>query len=174
MAEYTSFDPHVEVLGRVLLSWLHGTEGEIAGALAAHGIEDVQPDRWYPLQDALDALKEFGQSANLVSMGQHIIEHAIFPEDQMTDLVTALTAIDQAYHMNHRNGEIGSYRAEVIGDQHITIVAENPYPSDFDYGLIWAIATRFLPPRSDLVLELDLSAPTRQQGADSCTYHITW
>jgi hypothetical protein len=142
--------------------------------LEAHGIADVDPDEWYPLQTALTALREFSQMANLVSMGQRIIDNAKFPLDQMTSIARALELIDQAYHMNHRNGEIGYYRAEAVGDRHIVIVAENPYPSDFDYGLLWAIATRFQPADADVVVELDLDQPTRREGADSCTYHITW
>lgn len=174
MAEYVSFDPNVEVLGRVLFSWIEGTGGDIIPALEAHGIVDVDPDSWYPLQTALAALKTFSQSTNLVNMGKKIIDNAKFPLEQMTSIERAIELIDQAYHMNHRHGEIGHYRAETAGERHIVMVAENPYPSDFDYGLLWSIATRFMPEDADVVVELDLNKPTRLEGANSCTYHITW
>ena len=55
------------------------------------------------------------------------------------------------------------------------MVCENPYPSDFDYGIIYRIVQKFRGPDSDeLLVMLDDSKPTRKNGADSCTYLIRW
>jgi hypothetical protein len=52
---------------------------------------------------------------------------------------------------------------------------KNPYPSEFDRGIITAMARKFKPRESLLVsVELDNAKPSRMKGADSCTYKIKW
>ena len=63
---------------------------------------------------------------------------------------------------------IGSYGTSDSGPRKITAVCENPYPCDFDRGLLSAVATRF--ERAARVTHDD-AAPCRKTGANSCTYH---
>jgi hypothetical protein len=55
------------------------------------------------------------------------------------------------------------------------MACKNPYPSEFDRGIITTMLRRFKPTlstRYDVVR--DPSKPTRLEGADSCTYRIIW
>jgi hypothetical protein len=173
MAEFIAFDLNVEVLGQSLFSLVEGTQGRILGPLAKYGISELKPDEWYPQQTILDAMKDLSHMSDMVSMGMNVIQHALFPP-HIDSVESALASIDVAYHMNHRNGEIGSYGVEVIGPRHVRMVVKTPYSSDFDYGLIYGVARRFQPPDSHLTVKVDLTQPTRQKGADSCTYDVTW
>jgi hypothetical protein len=173
MAQYMAFEPEVEVSGAVLLSLITGTQERIVPILVQHGITGVQAGGWYPKQAMLDALREFGQMADLVSIGMRIPDLAQWPPEIQT-IWDAFEALDTAYHMNHRGGRIGHYRVEKTGEQALTVVVENPYPCDFDYGLMYGLARRYLSPGVNLRVGHDDSAPCRKKGAESCRYVVTW
>ena len=86
----------------------------------------------------------------------------------------ALLMLDDAYHMNHRGGDIGHYHATVIGSRQIDIVAETPFPCDLDYGIVLGLARRFNPQKGNLMVFHDLRTPCRKKGAQSCKYHVSW
>lgn len=175
MAEFVSFEPDVEVQGGVLAAWIAGTQGKIMPYLDKHGITEVSPTGWYKLQAALDALHEFSRMSSLFNAGLLIPEHAVFPPGIET-LHDVLAALNVAYHMNHRNGEIGTYKLTVIDDHHLQMVAENPYPCEFDVGLLAYLARHFPVNGTDAEVTIihDPDAPCRKNGAHSCTFHLTW
>ena len=170
--EYRPFDPKAQVLGRNIKALIAGTGNKIVDALRKHGISNIQDDQWYSQQAVLSALQEFGETANLVAVGTQVIEYTAFPPE-VDSVEKALTSIDMAYKMNHRNGDIGYYRETVQGPRHVVMECKNPYPCDFDYGLIFGIARRFLPEDGDLIVE-HAQGECRKDGADTCVYHVTW
>jgi hypothetical protein len=51
----------------------------------------------------------------------------------------------------------------------------NPYPCHYDRGILTTIARKFMPPNATSIeVQLDRSKPSRQEGADSSFYVITW
>ena len=50
----------------------------------------------------------------------------------------------------------------------------NPYPCDFDQGLIDAMVRRFAPAGSVPKVTHDASKPCRNKQGDSCTFLISW
>lgn len=149
----------------------------------------LQIDRsaWYPLDRWLAAYSAIAKEVGLNSLytiGKKIPENAAFPP-HISDIYTALAAIDVAYHMNHRKagvlmfnpetGEmiegIGHYTYRPEGDQRAVLVCENPYPCEFDRGIISAMATRFEPGSKTVH---DNEAPCRKKGGESCSYIVWW
>lgn len=148
----------------------------------------IDMNGWYSQADWLKAFeniaKEIGDNT-LFSIGLAIPRNAKFP-DWVKTIEDAIRSIDFAYHMNHRkNGKelfdpsngaitegIGHYGFEKIAQKNI-IVSEckNPYPCKFDQGIITAMAKRFEPMAN---VAHDDSKPCRKNGADSCTYIVTW
>jgi hypothetical protein len=177
MAQFIAFAPDVEVNGTTVLSIMAGMGESARPILAAHGFEDVQLDQWYSQQAWLDTFKEIAQlptkMCDLVSIGMEIPQNAIFPPG-IDSIESALMSIDVAYHMNHRGGEIGNYHASVVSDHQVDLVCRNPYPCDFDYGIIYGMSRRFCPKNMHAWVYHDNEAPCRQKGADSCTYHVIW
>jgi hypothetical protein len=84
MEKYTAFDPKTEVIGYTMTSFLDCvTHTEVVPIVRAHGIETIDPDRWYPQQLWLDILTDIvhqpNAMENLVAVGMKLAEKIIFP-----------------------------------------------------------------------------------------------
>jgi hypothetical protein len=179
MAQFKAFDPNVEVNGQTVLSIVAGMGAFKTAALQIlekNGIKDPQPNKWYKQQAWLDSFKEIAErigASTLYNIGMKIPDNADFPPE-IDNIEKALSAIDVAYHMNHRGGDIGYYKYIKTGEKEAKVECKNPYPSDFDRGIVEAMAKRFRPPGSIVYVKTDPNAPTRLKGAESCTYIVTW
>lgn len=183
MAQFRAFAPNVEVNGETVLSIINAFPDYLKDfayeILEDHGIKDPKPGEWYKQQAWLDSFntisQKFGENT-LFEIGKVIPENAQFPPDINT-LEKGLSAIDVAYHMNHRNGDIGYYKLISFDGTSNKAVMEckNPYPCDFDRGIITTMARKFRPENSKIP-EVN-SAPnkaSRKNGDDSSTYIIVW
>jgi len=180
MAQFKAFAPGVEVNGETVLSVVAGVPGSESMArqiLASCGIVDPQPGKWYPQQAWLDAFKKLAEEVGprtLQNIGKAVPENAQWPP-QVTSIETALPSIDMAYHMNHRGGDIGTYGYQKAGARGAKMVCRNPYPCEFDRGIIMSVAKRFKPADAAAVnTSHDDTQPCRSKGADSCTYIVEW
>jgi len=179
MTQFKAYSPEVEVNGQTVLSIVDGMGSFTMSAnmiLSQNGIKDPKPGMWYLQQNWLNAFKEISEKLGpktLLQIGKKIPEHADFPP-QIDDIDKALAAIDVAYHMNHRNGEIGHYEYSKTGANSAKIVCNNPYPCDFDRGIILAMAQRFAPQDAHIRVEHEDGQSCRKDGSESCTYLITW
>lgn len=180
MAQFKAMADGVEVNGETVLAIVDGMgrfNRRAAQVLASHGIEDPQPGQWYSQQRWLDAFQFIAEEAGpatLFRIGLKIPEHARFPPE-IDSVEKALRSIDVAYHMNHRGGEIGCYRFEPIGENSARMICENPYPCDFDCGIIEGIARKYASGRpSDVFVRHDDSGCCRKQGDDRCVYEVSW
>ena len=62
-----------------------------------------------------------------------------------------------------------------IGDKSAKFTCTNPYPDDFDKGLITAMARKFKPVTSAIVnVTSDTNQPARSKGADSTIFLVNW
>ena len=181
MPQFEAIDPAVEVHVKAIVSIVNavdiGQETRLK-ILKKHGIDPFIGE-WYPQQKYLDAFKEISENIGdrtLFMIGKSIPEYAEFPP-HIDNLEKALASIDVAYNMNHRGGRIGRYQlVEFLEeDRTAVIVCDNPYPSEFDRGIITTMLRRFRPEdsiKSEVIR--DLSKESRVDGHESCTYNITW
>ena len=179
MAQFRAFSGGVQVNGQTVLSLVKGM-GAFAKTgtdiLAQHGIKAPEPMGWYPQQAWLDAFQEISKSIGsrtLKQIGQSIPNSAKFPPG-IDSVEKALTSIDVAYHMNHRGGEIGRYKFTKTGGTKGVMECHNPYPCDFDCGIIEAVVRRFMPAGAKPSVVHDASKPCRAKQGDACTYSISW
>ena len=167
------------VNGQTVLSVVNGMgvfKSSGSRILDKHGLPNPVPTGWYPQQAWLDAFKEIAQSIGaktLHQIGLSIPRNAKFPPG-LDSLEKALSSIDVAYHLNHRGGEIGHYQYTKSGPTQAVIVCRNPYPCEFDRGLIEAMVSKFKPAGTFPRVEHDASKPCRAKQGDSCTYKISW
>jgi len=179
MAQFKAFAPGVEVNGETVLSVVDGMgpyKDMGLKILAENGINDPKPGQWYPQQAWLDAFKTIADKMGpntMLAIGKTIPENAQWPP-QVDTIEKALGSVDMAYHMNHRGGEIGSYRFESTGAKTGKMTCTNPYPSDFDLGIIYSVARKFAPKGAFPTVKLDETLPTRKTGGETCTYLIGW
>jgi hypothetical protein len=176
MAEFISFDPGVEVLGRVVLSTFAAPDEQTEPVLGEYGLREADPESWYPLQALLDVLQELAERGhfNMISIGMTIPDVAKFPT-KIDTVEDALVMLGEAYQMNHRGGAIGEYVFKKTGEQTGEMLCRNPYPSDFDYGLIYRLIQKYRPDDSaKFRVARDDSLSNRTNGGDACIYHISW
>jgi len=179
MAQFKAKSPVVQVNGETVLSIVDGMGAFKSMAitiLSDCGIKNPTPGQWYPQQAWLDAFKIISDKigkATLTKIGNKIPENAKFPPT-IDNIEKALSSIDIAYHMNHKGGEIGHYNYHKVSDKSAKLVCDNPYPCEFDRGIIEAMAKKFRPPTSLPRILHDDKAPCRKDGAESCTYHVEW
>ncbi len=177
MAQFVAFDPKVEVLGQSMLGIFTVMGEAVKPLLVKHGLTDIKPEGWYPIQPYLDVYRDIFLNRqgkiNLVNVGMKVPENAVFPPE-IDSIDKAMLVLDEAYHLNHRGGEIGHYHAKVVNSRRIDIIAETPFPCDLDIGIVRGLAYRFRPPKSDLAVYHDLDSPCRKNGSDRCIYHVTW
>lgn len=185
MSEFISFTPGVEVRGEVMAAFIGAFPENVLTTgtriLEKHGITAPKDGEFYPLQSFLDAMKEISDvftSQMLGRIGEKIALHAVLPPG-IQELLQCLSAVDIAYHMNHRGGDIGSYQFSVLGKQdgleRAVMVCPNPYPCSFDRGVIEGFAKRFKTQDTyEVVVRHDDSQPCRRKGDKSCTYIISW
>jgi hypothetical protein len=196
---YEQCEPGIEVNGESLGATVDAFKqypAVVSKYLVKHGLvkttngkpDNVDRSAWYPLDKWLAAYHEIAREIGLNSLytiGKKIPENATFPA-HLSDIRAGLRSLDIAYHLNHRkNGVmmfdaatgvmlegIGHYQVELVGEERkATIVCEEPYPCEFDRGLITALANRFEPMAKTIH---DNSAPCRKKGANTCTYLVSW
>lgn len=183
MAEYISFQKDVKVNGTSVMSVINSLktgQDYREKVLAKYGIKNPLPTSWHLVDDYLKAFKEMANELGghtVFSIGKAVPENAIFPPE-IDSLQKALASIDVAYKMNHdRPTGIGYYKLVEFDDKKRTAVLEcyNPYPSEFDRGIITTIVRKFKPKdsfKSDVLL--DLTKESRLKGGDRCFFNIYW
>jgi len=177
MTQFQAVTPDIEVNGQTVIAFIAGMEHYQHRALEIlerNGIANPRPGEWYSQQAWLNAFKTIAEEVGpytLYCIGTKIPEHAQFP-DGIDSLESALRSIDIAYHLNHRGGEIGSYQFHHSPDGTMHFFCDNPYPCEFDRGIIEGMARRFEPPGRHINVRHDDSAPCRNRGDDSCRYRI--
>jgi hypothetical protein len=173
--EYIAIDKKAEVNGATILSTIQGSAAKdyTKQQLQKVGLpSDIDPNSWYPQQKWLDVLKiihdNFGP-LNLKMIGRKIPETANFPP-QINTIEAGLESIGAAYQMNHRGGEIGTYRYVKTGPREGYVEANNPFPCDFDLGIVDGMAKRFAPTAT----VTHMMDGCRKNGSNFCRYKVKW
>ena len=177
MTQFQSYEENVEVSGEAVLAFVNGMGGlknKALEILLENGITNLEKGNWYSQQAWLNAFKKIADDVGpftLYCIGARIPVDAQFPPD-IISLETAFSSINTAYYMNHRGGKIGNYTFQKFQDGSFHFICDNPYPCEFDRGIIESIGRRFIPEGRYLTCKHDDSAPCRNKGDGSCTYHV--
>lgn len=197
--QFRAFEPGIEVNGQTVWSIVDGFINKASpsrllvdegiGQLGVDGVVLLDKAGWYPQDAWLRAFEKISETLGdhmLFNIGKRIPENAVFPP-WVVDIDSALKSIDVAYHLNHRKGGrvmfdlqqgallegIGHYgyaRPEAHG-RLIVSECRNPYPCEFDRGILTAMARRFEPLAT--VTHVDAHG-CRKAGKEACTYHVKW
>lgn len=179
MSKYTSFDPNAEIIGQNLMAFINCVQHEsIAPILDKHNLANIEAENWYPLQAWLDVLSDISEQGSamfdFVSIGMAISESAVLPPevDQLPFEVFIL-GLNDAYQMQHRNGDVGSIEVEKVEDRHVKITVQVPYPDDLEYGAAYGFARRFLG-GTHFTVKYDKDQTPREKGGEDTVIHIEW
>ena len=165
----------VEVDGRTVHSVISGMMLHSVGRelLRREGLDPLKPERWYPMQSWLNVFRTISErlgADTLYSVGYRIPQAAEFPAHMMKDVSTALQSIDIAYHHAHRNGDIGCYEYSQVGEGIHQIRCNNPYPCDFDLGIIDSLVDRFR--GSQVFNVVHVTGTCRKLAGAECRYQV--
>ncbi len=195
MAQFEPYTKGIEVRGTIIKATVDGM-GVFKKAgfeiLAEVGFDNpkLDDDHWYSQEKWLQAFRIISDRVGpktLFNIGTKIIENAVLPP--LNSIEDALSLMDiAAYHMNYRDSKgrilydparnvmsegIGHYKyiKSKKEQNKAMMLCDNPYPCDFDRGIITEFSRRFSP--FSKVVHID-SKPCRKKGADSCSYLVTW
>jgi hypothetical protein len=194
MAQFKSYEPGIEILGKDLVAPLEGMGAfrKMADSiLASTGLTNIVADdsHWYPLQWYLDAFKIIAEKtgeSTLFQIGKKVMATAQLPP--MDSVEAALGLMDIAYHMNYRNAKgqilfdptrkpslqegIGHYACRLVpGERKALMICSSPFPCAYDRGIVTEFAQHY---QAQAKVIHDDAAGCRKNGTDSCQYMVTW
>ena len=133
------------------------------------------PTAWADLQTYLNIMQSLrrreGHLMGLIALGQTIPNVIDLPPHIQT-LEDMFQNFNTLYRSVHQ-GDVGQYVVKFISQTHIHVKAYTPYPSDYEYGLLYGFAHRFLPPTTEITVYRE-PYPSRLQGDDHCVYDLRW
>lgn len=172
MTVFKASSDQIEILGAAIIPVLKGIPVSSVSSklLQEYHLENPVADQYYNQQQYLDLLKKINTYMDMVlfGIGQNIFLEAVFPPDIDT-FEKVFLGLDQAYHLNHRGGEIGHYNTQKIDEQSYLADCDNPYPCNFDQGIIQGIAKYF---NQRILIEHQTEA-CRMKGDEHCIYEIS-
>ena len=184
MAEYKVFAPNVMVDSARIVGFISGFPPGMKETgihiLEKHGIIDVRPGGWYPVQPWLDAMREISERFDSKTLFQITKRWALQAEipDDLKSLQTCLSNLNTLYRDSHQGENIGrwEYKYEKNGQwKKITMISTSLYPCSLDLGMITGFVELLTPGDSlDLVVEHDKNGLCRCHGNNSCVYTIEW
>lgn len=179
MAQFKALAPGVEVHGPAILSLINGMgafKDMFEKILADNGIIDPKEGSWYLQQNWLDSFRMIAQRtgpATLKKIGANVPANISWPA-QVNTIEKALASLDDAYYRNHRGGEIGHYLFKKINECTARIICNNPYPCDFDKGLIEATALKFAAAGEYPICIHETPQVCRKTDSATCSYLVSW
>ncbi|MDA0245204.1 MAG: hypothetical protein OT477_17450 [Chloroflexi bacterium] len=145
-----------------------------APLLQKYGLGGLRRHEWCQLQIRLDLLRDMGgdsREENLVLLGQKAAEFLRFPLEVNT-IAKAFLRLNDVYQAQHQ-GAVGQYEVQAIGRHDLRLLAQTPYPCEFQYGVCVGLAKRFLPPHAELTVQCH-RLPATAAGYQQCVYEVSW
>lgn len=169
-------EPGAEIIGQALLyfgSVLGMDDAALGPYLKKHGLDHLVPDQWYPHQACLDLLKELDELDYFHGIALGVNAIAIFSPPQPS-MEIAFQSMDISYFRAHR-GVSSGYRYEMTGPRSAKVICNNPYPSDFDYAIVYSTVKNSLPADSTtFTVVRDDSVQNRTNGGDTDVFLVAW
>ncbi len=178
MRHFTAFHPDHMMYGQNILAHERAIGSDrIHPLLEKHGLAQIDPQAWYPVQKWLDVLSDMadegGAMFDFVSVGMKMVDNAIFPPElEKLPLLEVLKMVDKVYPMNNKGTDVGYVRCEVVNDKHVKMYVRVPAPDDEWYGIIYGYVRRFAPKGAHFTVHYDRDIPRRDQGGDVTIIHV--
>ncbi len=177
--KYVLTHPEAEIKGLSLISLEQSSElEEFADLLDKYGLRGIKGEQYYKLATVMEYYREVMQrpnaSTNFVSMGINLHKSVVLPEDVKTieDGLRLMIYIIKINVIHDPTIETW-YQIERIGDRHIRLIDQSPFPHDLLYGYVYGVSRRLAPEgtrptvRRTFMNEAD-------PDADGAVYDITW
>lgn len=171
--------PDAEILGQAFGGIIASKyRGDFEDLIAKHGIDKIDPQKWYPLERAFAFFRDLVAKGNtiisLVSIGIEIFEQAGLP-DEVDSIPAGLHLLQAVNDINVRNmpPEDG-YDVEELSDRHYRVVDRTAWPHDLIYGYLYGIARRFKPEDGHPIVERVAYMNEENPNASGAIYEVSW
>lgn len=171
--------PGTQTIGLNLGAFIDNLQGsETAPIMKKYGLENIDPNAWYPAEMILGALNEIAEvtnnSANLTAIGMKIGQTVPFFGIENPTLPQALMAWNDVYQGIHRGGDVGKIRCEKVDDKHWKTYHSVMYPDDMSYGVLFGYGRRFLETPFKVFYDPDVLARDYGGTGEETIIHIKW
>lgn len=137
------------------------------------GLKKIEPTVWYSqntfLKFFMQLLKEKGEDY-LYETGKKLISETQLPPN-VVDFQSAVSSLDLGYTIAHRNQSGAMFGQKNFNEFQLEVVAANPYPCPFDWGLLQELLNKYSP---GAVLSHDFSKGCRLDGDHACHFTVTF
>lgn len=163
-------DSILQKLGRQLLDM----DQRVNPILDKYGLLNPSTKAWHAHRDVVQMIHEVASGNNdcdLYATGA-IVQACFGLSDVTGGVDMALAAVDDYYQSTHRGPDAGGYQLLKWKCGTISVTCNNPYPCDFDRGMLESLVKRFAPPGTVLGVAHDHDARCRDLGDHACTYKV--
>jgi hypothetical protein len=180
MPRYTPLGPDAEVLGGAISGFVQAVNRDaILPHLKKVGLNNIEPDKWYPKQQYLDlynSIEEANEAAmfDFVSIGMTIAQTAWPPEMDELPFEEIVRGWGERFDAVNRGADRGYIRVEQVEERHWKIIKCLPDPDDLNYGVVYGVCKRFLPPGTRFSVTYDPEVARRDTGGEETIFHIRW
>lgn len=177
MSKHHVFSNDHEQLGQMFLDIRHAINSEaFFPVFERHGLGEIDPEAWFPLQNFLDVLNEIeeqGGMFDLISIGKKIGEDIDIPDDmRVLPFFQLLNLAPEIYKMHNRGSDIGWILVEEVDDKHHKLILCVPDPDDLWYGIFYGFSRRHLPSDQRFSIYYDPDEPRRNEGGSRTILHL--
>ena len=172
-------DPKLEMLGINLRGFIDNIQAsEIEPILKKYGLTNIEPLNWYLAStwvQVFNDLQESNTTSNFVAIGMEVGRIIPMPRNSDFTLPEVLMLWNaELYQPLFRNGDPGTVSYEKVSDTHYVSIHRHIWPDDFNYGMTYAFARRFLPPKTQFKVYYDQQVPRLDEGGNETRIHIAW
>lgn len=139
----------VEVSGRAVQQVVEGipdpAEHRAKATLSEMGIDDPDPDAWYPHESWVATVEAIGErigDATVQQIGETVVDNVDWPESAES-FRDGVEVVDAAYHHNLRGESGGGYEWEAAEEGATVVLCHTPHPAAFDEAVVKATARAF-------------------------------
>jgi hypothetical protein len=170
--------PDAQVIGFTLKTYLRSLRADdIAPILAKHGLPEIDPNQWYPMQRALDVQKDINDtnenvSEVLVAAGIQFAQDWSIPPETKT-IADALHMLRQLSKQVDRCVPDGfGFTIQEVCEKHVRMFHNTPYDDHSVYGLLWGLVKRLKPQGNMFVVRI-IENPDPEAYPGTC-FEIKW
>lgn len=168
--------PGSEMIGQLLIGMVGNVQKEeTLPIIKKHGLDQIDPQRWYPMQQAMDCLREiyegpFNVTENLTAIG---MTAADVPPG-VDSLEGLLEFLPRFYSVLFRNvpAEEG-WKVRKLGARHYHMIYNAPAPDQVMYGILWQFANVLKPAGQRFVIRI-LRAAKPGGKPEPSVFEVKW
>jgi hypothetical protein len=165
-----------EVSGRTVLQVIEGmpdpAEEKARETLSEMGIEDPEPDDWYPQSAWVGTIEAIGERigrATVQQIGETVVGNIEWP-DGTDGFRDGIEVVDRAYRANYRGAGEGGYGWEPAEDGATLVRCRTDHPPAFDEAVVKSTARAF----PDEGVSRVVDASDRFDDPPGSVFEVTW